>query len=67
MSKRKLPSDLKGQFIDLACQLSPENLHCDGEISPAQAKKKRDSLWKEWRRLEQIAARSVEESELFQT
>ena len=24
----------------LDCDLSPENLHCDGEISPAEARKK---------------------------
>ena len=25
---------------DLDCKLSPENLHCDGEISPAEANRK---------------------------
>lgn len=32
--------------------LSPENLHCDGEISPAEAEKKYRYLNKVWNQLE---------------
>ncbi len=39
-------------FLGLACRLSPENLCCDGEISPAQARKRFKQIKKEWADLE---------------
>ena len=40
------------------CELSPENLHCDGEISPAQAQRKGEYLHRVLRQLEQYATRN---------
>jgi hypothetical protein len=37
---------------DLDCQLSPENLHCDGEISVAEANRKYIYLEKVYKDLE---------------
>ena len=31
-----MTEDIKREFQSLACQLSPENLSCDGELSNAQ-------------------------------
>lgn len=57
--------DLFQQFFSLSCQLSPENLHCDGEISPAEAQRKYVRLMKQWRALEAEAGRAVTEDELW--
>ena len=53
------------KFLDLACGLSPENLHCDGEISMAQARKRYRALMKEWQGLEKVAGRKVTEAEVW--
>lgn len=41
-------------FQKLEGELSPENLHCDGEISDAEAKKKCDHFLAVWKELEEI-------------
>ena len=67
MSNKLLSPELKKKFLNLVCQLSPEVLHCDGEISNAQAQKKYNALMKEWKRLEAIAGRKVEEFEAYES
>jgi type I site-specific restriction-modification system R (restriction) subunit len=62
----KLNDDLYNKFLDLTNQLSPENLHCDGEISNAEAEKEYKRLMKQWRSLEVIAGREVTEDEIWQ-
>jgi len=42
------------------CKLSPENLHCDGEISHAQAMKKYKILMAERNKLEKELGEKVE-------
>lgn len=50
------------QQIDrIDCQLSPENLHQDGEISPAQARVRYKSLMKERNRLEKELGHEVDQ------
>lgn len=44
---------------DIDCQLSPENLHCDGEITLAQAQEKRQYLNRVMTELEQYAERNT--------
>lgn len=58
-----LSAELTKAFSDLACRLSPENLHEDGEISQAQANRKYRQIMKEWKELEKQAGRKVAESE----
>lgn len=58
-----MTEDLKNKFLNLACRLSPENLHCDGEISRAQAERKRKAIMKEWAALEKEAGRTVDQDE----
>jgi len=52
-------------FMRLAGALSPENLHCDGEISRAQARRKEVGLRREWKALETRIGRSVSEDEVW--
>ncbi len=49
------------EFQSLASQLSPENLHCDGEITRAQAQTKYRRIMKRWRALEKALGRKVSE------
>jgi hypothetical protein len=58
-----LSAQLREAFSDLACRLSPENLHCDGEITRVQAQRKYNQIMKEWNALEKKAGRKVGESE----
>jgi hypothetical protein len=53
------------KFLSLTCQLSPENLHCDGEISLAEAERNRRRLMKAWRALEVEVGRPVTEDEIW--
>jgi len=53
------------KFLQLACELSPENLHCDGEISRAEANREYKRLMKEWHLLEAQVGRAVTEYEVF--
>jgi hypothetical protein len=53
------------QFMRLANALSPENLHCDGEISRSEATRKYKRLMKEWHALEAQVGRKVTEYEII--
>lgn len=57
--------EAKPFFAMLSTDLSPENLHCDGEISPSAARRKYDRFMKCWRELEKISRRRVSEDEAF--
>ena len=61
---RDMDNELKAKFRDLANSLAPENLHCDGEISLAEADRKYRQLSKEWKSLEAIAGRKVSEDDI---
>lgn len=50
--KDKLTPEIKKQFQEILIQLSPENLSCDGELTPAQTLRKKNQLLTEWRALE---------------
>lgn len=60
-----MDKELQEAFLDLTCQLSPENLHCDGEISKSEAKRKLARIRNEWRALEKKAGRRVSETEAW--
>jgi hypothetical protein len=47
------------QFSSLSCRLSPENLHCDGEVSRAEAGRRKARIMKEWAALEKKAGFKV--------
>jgi len=53
------------KFMSLLCQLSPENLCCDGEASQAYIKQKLSKINKEWKALEKELGRKVSENEIW--
>jgi hypothetical protein len=50
--------DVEDLSNKLGGELSPENLHCDGEISPAQARKKYNYLMTVQAQLETYCAKN---------
>lgn len=50
-------------FSNISSDLSPENLHCDGEISHAAAMRKYRALKAEWKEVEKSLGRKVSEDE----
>jgi len=50
---------------DLECRLSPENLHCDGEISQREAEFKHRCLMRHWESIEKKVGRAIFEDEIY--
>jgi len=71
MEAIKTVARLKGEvfekFLNLASQLSPENLCCDGEASQTYINQKLRRINKEWKTLEQQIGRKVTEDEVWDT
>lgn len=44
--------DVKDLMETIECALSPENLHCDGEISRTEANRKYKQLMSAWKQLQ---------------
>ena len=59
-----LTAELQDAFNRLCGRLSPENLHCDGEISRAEAGRRYRQIMQEWKVLEKQAGRSVSQHEV---
>jgi len=55
-----LSPEVQRKLSDLACRLSPENLHEDGEISQAEANRKYREIMKELRDLEKETGLKLE-------
>ena len=53
------------KFLNLSSALSPENLHCDGEISRTEANRKYKSLMREWSNLEKKIGFKVSEDDVW--
>jgi len=64
-SSNDMTDQQKQQFLSMACELSPENLYCDGEISSAQAQRKYQDIMKRWHKLESEVGRTVSEQEIW--
>lgn len=47
-------------FEELACELSPENLSCDGEASASDIKRRQKEIWACWSELETIYGKKVD-------
>lgn len=60
-----MSEETRNEFRSLASQLSPENLHCDGEITAAQARTRYRAIMKRWRALEKALGRKVSEDEAW--
>lgn len=48
------PKDRQDIADSISCGLSPENLHCDGEASPAQVRAKSKMLNAAWKELSEL-------------
>jgi hypothetical protein len=60
-----LTPELKEKFLTLACQLSPENLSCDGEAPMSYVRKRAKQLNAQWAELEKQAGRKITEDEIY--
>lgn len=56
---------IRKDILGVYCSLSPENLHCDGEISAAAARRKAEALRKQLQALFTELGRPVSESEAY--
>jgi len=61
----KKEAKIMAEFENLASRLSPENLHCDGEISNAEAQRRYRQIMKEWAELEKQLGRKMTEDEVW--
>ncbi len=55
----------KRSFLSLACQLSPENLSCDGELSMRKVAQRRADLNRQWKALEKEVGHRVDEEAAY--
>jgi len=62
-AKQDMAPGLKSRFMNLAIQLSPENLHMDGEATKSQVAGRKGALMSQWKKLETLAGREVQFSE----
>lgn len=55
--------EIKARFLALTCQLSPENLSCDGELSRDEVERRRRRIRADWADLEKQFGRKVTEDQ----
>lgn len=53
------------KFLNLTCDLSPENLTCDGELSQSEVNRRYARLKDEWKQLETQVGHRVTESDVW--
>jgi hypothetical protein len=59
-----MDAKIRESFERLVCELSPENLCCDGELSKTQVRAKLAGIRREWKALEKLAGRKVAQDEI---
>lgn len=64
-TKRPEPEIMK-DILNVYIGLSPENLHCDGEISNSEAERKYRRLCRELNVLQKELGRNVDENEAYE-
>lgn len=57
--------EIMENFLDLACDLSPENLWCDGEASGEEVEEKLKSINESWKDLETEIGYKVTEDDAW--
>ena len=60
-----LTDEIMQKFSRLCSRLSPENLHCDGEISKSQANARYKQIMREWKALEAECGQQVSEDDVW--
>ena len=65
MTAEWLSEEVFHKFFGLQAQLSPENLHMDGEATPAQVRSQENRIRKEWKALEESIGRKVSDSDIW--
>jgi len=61
-----LTKENKQKFASLACQLSPENLCCDGELPQYLVRQRYSKLTKQWKALEKQIGMKVTEEQTWE-
>ena len=62
---KTISDEIMQKFSRLCSRLSPENLHCDGEISKSQANTRYKQIRREWRDLEAECGSKVSEDDVW--
>lgn len=60
-----LTKEVKDKFLNLACQMSPENISWDGERPRSEVAKAMKKLKAEWAALEKQVGRPVTDREVW--
>ena len=48
----EIPTQARAEMDSIVVELSPENLSCDGELSPSKVRSRKANLMQRWRRIE---------------
>lgn len=62
---KRSTDEIMKNFTNLACDLSPENLWCDGEASSKEVEEKLKSIKESWEKLETEIGYKVTEREAW--
>lgn len=62
---KRSKAEIESEFAGLVCDLSPENLTCDGECSTAEVNRRLSAIKKRWRELEKEYGKMVSEDEAY--
>lgn len=62
---KRSTDEIMKNFTNLACDLSPENLWCDGEASGKEVEEKLKSIKESWEKLETEIGYKVTESDVW--
>lgn len=58
-------NEIMNNFLDLACDLSPENLYCDGEATYDQVEATLKAVNQNWKKLEEEIGHKVTETDAW--
>ena len=62
---KRTENEIMSDFLDLACDLSPENLTCDGELSNKQVQQRLNQINSSWEKLESEIGKKVTEQDAW--
>ena len=62
---KRAENEIMDDFLGLACDLSPENLTCDGELSNKEIQKRLLQIQSSWKSLEDELGKEVTENDVW--